>query len=199
VDTLALNDRIAELEQKIVLLQDQLSHGVPVPAKTKEESTAEKDRTETVKKTEKGKKSAKSEPSSDAGGLNPAGKKPDSVWEEALKQLRITDPGIHGMLVQTGQYLGFDGTAYRWKAKPSFDVCAQSLNVPAKKGKIEEALTASAGVPSTFLAMTASQESGENEGLSEDAYLEGIRKSFGADRVTVIDELSDRNDSGGMS
>ncbi|MBQ9251809.1 MAG: DNA polymerase III subunit gamma/tau [Clostridia bacterium] len=182
-DTLALNDRIAELEGKIAQLQDQLAQGIVVQAEAsavaakaprraagkgvspKETSTAPKQKT-----------------------LTPTGRGADEIWKEALKQLQKTEPGIHGMFLM-GQYVGSDGTEYRWKANPTFDVVAKSLNMEQRKTKIEEVLTEAAGVPCTFIAYDSAQEQQKTEDASDEAYLEELYSTFGEEPVDVVDEL----------
>jgi len=182
VDTLALNDRIAELESKISLLQNQLSQGSFAFSENSEaKPVLEKHNSEDRKKAvAKPARSAKLKP---AEGLAP-----EQIWQSALKQLKGSEPGTHGMF-SMGQFLGCNGTEFQWKANPGFDVVAQSLNSPSKKTIIEEALHSFAGVPCSFIALDSSSDSRQKEEASDEAYLQELYRTFGEEPIDVVDDL----------
>ena len=183
-DTLALNDRIAELENQMSDLRDQLAKGVRLPAN--ENAGGAQDR--------KGNAPAAARTSAPKAEsprtLTPTGRGADETWKEGLRQLQKTEPSIHGML-QMGQYQGSDGTTYKWKANPGFEIIVQSLNSPERKSKIEEALTAAAGIQSSFLAVDRLQEVRENAEASDEEYMREIYDTFGREPVRVVEKLPD--------
>ena len=86
-----------------------------------------------------------------------------------------------------GSYAGSNGTNYLWKANPGFDIIVASLNSAERKKKIEEALTAAAGVPSTFQATDMQSEIKKNEEASDEEYVAGLIETFGAEPVDVVE------------
>ncbi len=92
-------------------------------------------------------------------------------------------------MLSMGRYLGSDGTAYQWQANPGWEIMAQSLGTPDRKRKIEAALTAAAGVESTFLASDSSQMQQKKEEESDEAYLQELYDTFGEEPVVVVDQL----------
>ena len=190
-DSLALNDRIAELEAKISRLEEKIAsaptvrEGESIPFRQPESvkgksaggtAPANGARAASEKKTGAGKE------------LTPMGRSTDEIWKEAMKSLQKTEPGIHGMFLM-GQYAGSDGTEYRWKANPSFDFIVASLNSAAKKAKIEEALSAAAGTPCTFLGVDANADLQKKEEASEEDYMNSLYQTFGTEPVQVVDKL----------
>ena len=186
-DTLAINDRIAELENRIEKqkeeireLEERMARGIvqdgrPRPAGGLiEGAPAEKKapaREKTKQKT-----------------MAPTGRGTDDVWKEALKQLQKTEPSIYGFF-HMGIYAGSDGTAYQWRANPGFEFVAQSLNMKERKEKIEAALTEAAGTPATFRAMDQETERQKAEEASDEAYIQGLKDTFGSEPVSVVEEL----------
>jgi len=180
-DTLVINDRIAELENQISALKDQIAKGVCVAAEAapapKEKNTA----------ASAGKKAETSRPAAPVQKtLTPTGRSADETWKEAVRQLQKGEPAIHGMLLM-GSYAGSNGTNYLWKANPGFDIIVASLNSAERKKKIEEALTAAAGVPSTFQATDMQSEIKKNEEASDEEYVAGLIETFGAEPVDVVE------------
>ena len=187
-DTLALNDRIAELENEISGLKDRLDGQIVVKAAEKKpEKSAGKEKTEPA--------ATGAGPSAETGNraraaLTPTGRSAEDVWKEALKRLQKTEPAIHGMM-QMGQFQGFDGSVYSWKANPGFEIIVQSLNSRDRREKIEAELTAASGVQSAFKALDRIQEKRDQETASDEEYVREMRETFGAKSVSVVDRLPD--------
>lgn len=120
--------------------------------------------------------------------MTPTGRSADEIWKQAVSQLKISAPSINGML-KMGEYYGSDGKVYRWKANPGFSAIVQSLNSPARKKQIEDALTAAAGVESAFQAIDDEEELKKTETANDDAYVRELVQVFGNEPVDVVDEL----------
>ena len=181
VDTLALTDRIAELENQISALQDQIAKGIP--AQTAETLPPDEKKTATSRKPAAEKQAPPAQKT-----LTPTGRSADETWKEALRQLQKNETMIYSFLA-CGQYAGSDGTEYRWRANPSYEIMVRQLNDPAKRMKIEEALTNASGVPSTFLAMDMANEIRKQEEKSDEEYVKELVDTFGSEPVDVVEEL----------
>ena len=177
-DTLALNDRIAELESRISSLEDQLAKGVRLaPAETARPSEKKQARPTAAPKTAPAPKT-----------VTPTGRSADEIWKEATDQMKKIEAGIWSFF-SMGRYMGSDGTEFRWQANPGYGFVAKTLNTEARKARIEEVLTAAAGFPCTFLALDDASERKKTEEASEESYLDSIRDVFGAEPVTVVDKI----------
>ena len=182
-DVLTINERIAELENMMQAIHQQIRQGQTI--QTVPEETAAGKNTDAVSQ-----RRAKQKPSA-AGGkttLTPTGRHPDEIWKEALSHLKISAPSINGML-KMGEYIGSEGTLYRWKGNPGFSAIVQSLNSPVRKKQIEEALTSAAGANSSFLAIDAEDEAQQRENASDEAYVKELVQTFGEEPVDVVDDL----------
>ena len=94
-------------------------------------------------------------------------------------------------MMQMGQFQGFDGSVYSWKANPGFEIIVQSLNSRDRREKIEAELTAASGVQSAFKALDRIQEKRDQETASDEEYVREMRETFGAKSVSVVDRLPD--------
>ena len=180
-DSLAVNDKLEALEKKIEALQNSGFSGIS-PS-----SSAEKKKPNSAEPVSE--QNTASQTGSTAAGKKAAVPKADNadqIWNEALKKLQKTEPGIHGMF-RMGTYIGSNGTEFQWKANASFEIIAQSLNAPERKSKIEEALSAAAGIPCTFTALDHAQESMKAEEASDEAYLKSLIQTFGEEPVDIVD------------
>ena len=178
-DTLALNDRIAELENQISMLQDQIKSGVRVPAGKAEDEGVE----EVSGKTKKNPSSGKPAPRKKA---LPSDAK--EVWNQVLKQLLKTDPMIRSYLFN-GELISATGGEFRWKSMPSLKDVVPRLNGPEMKTKIEACLSDIAGSPCTFAAVDGSLQERNMEDDSDEAYEKDLANTFGQEAVQVIEEI----------
>ena len=181
-DILSISDRISEIENQMQEVQRQIQSGVVSAAHS--ERTAEK--SEPFETSKQQKKSNMRTPIPKT--MTPTGRSADEIWKQAVSQLKISAPSINGML-KMGEYYGSDGKVYRWKANPGFNAIVQSLNSPARKKQIEDALTAAAGVESAFQAIDDEEELKKTETANDDAYVKELVQVFGNEPVDVVDEL----------
>ena len=181
-DILSISDRISEIENQMQEVQRQIQSGVVSAAHS--ERTAEK--SEPFETSKQQKKSNMRTPIPKT--MTPTGRSADEIWKQAVSQLKISAPSINGML-KMGEYYGSDGKVYRWKANPGFSAIVQSLNSPARKKQIEDALTAAAGVESAFQAIDDEEELKKTETANDDAYVKELVQVFGNEPVDVVDEL----------
>ena len=181
-DILSISDRISEIENQMQELQRQIQSGVVSAAHS--ERAAEK--SETFETSKQQKKSNMRTPIPKT--MTPTGRSADEIWKQAVSQLKVSAPSINGML-KMGEYYGSDGKVYRWKANPGFSAIVQSLNSPARKKQIEDALTAAAGVESAFQAIDDEEELKKTETANDDAYVKELVQVFGNEPVDVVDEL----------
>ena len=183
-DQLALNDRISELENQISQLREALSAGIALAPAARHEAVP-------VVSGEKKAAAPKSERKKAAAAANPSQPEElsaESVWKSAMKELQKNEPGVHGMLLM-GQFCGSSGDEFRWKANPGFDVIIQSLNIPAKKQVIENALAKVSGRKISFQIFDGSQDLQQKENASDESYLKELYDTFGEEPIDVVDEL----------
>ena len=95
-------------------------------------------------------------------------------------------------MFRMGKFAGSSDGEFRWKANPSFEIIAQSLNTPERKKKIEEALSEAAGTACTFTAQDHSQETIKAEEASDEAYVKGLIQTFGEEPVDILDSPEER-------
>ncbi len=175
-DAAALTDRIAELEQQLRHLNEQLQSGAytvaAAPAKA-EKSAA--------------KPSAKKEAAKPAAPkvLTPTGRSADDTWKEALNVLKRTDTATYSML-QIGRYVGSDGALYRWEAPIGQDIFVGMLNKEQKRNAIAAALTEAAGIESHFEAVTAGAADQADHG--DEALVAALEETFGKANTLVQEE-----------
>lgn len=174
-DTLALNDRIEELEGKLSLMEDRMAKGsFPVPSDSPAGGG-------TVSAPPK----EKADPSSPAKAAAPVDKGAENVWKAATKKLRETVPGAFNNLLM-GKFVGRFGDEFRWSGT---EVHARILNQPDNREAIAGALSEAAGSECTFLAMDTSQALQKKTEASEAAVVRELREVFPPDSVTVVDSL----------
>ena len=107
-----------------------------------------------------------------------------------MNQLKRTDAGCSALLSQ-GTFAGCTGTMYRWEAPMGMDFFVASLNMEAKRQAISAALTQAAGVECQFEARMAGTADNMDEVQSENAFLDTLRESFGADHVVVQQDIKE--------
>ena len=181
VDTLAVNDRMNELENRLTELADRIAAGAAVlPAGGKAPALREPG---SGKKPEKA--AVREAPKQKT--LTPTGRGTDDIWKEMLQDLKKNDPGITPRL-QMGTWLGAeDGVTFRWQAAAGYDVIAESLNQKQNKEKIEAALTRAAGFECHFIATDQKEAQKKKDDQSDENYVGGLVGTFGRERVDVVD------------
>lgn len=172
-DAAALNERIAELEQQLSTLTEQLKNGSFTPAKPAARSAAPK--TSPTPHTDK--------PAAPAP-LTPTGKTPGEAWKAMMDALKRSDPATYSFLTQ-GRFAGCDGNVYRWYAKPGQDFYVASLNSPAKRDSITAALGQALGMEVTFQASPEPTDASPDAMAAENTLLAELKESFGGENVTV--------------
>ena len=179
VDTLALNDRIAELENRISQLQELLKKGVRPASEPKAEGEGEKPSAK--------KASAEGQPKP-AAKKKPVAADDQGIWAETVKQLLRTEPMI-GSFLRSGQLVGVKGAEYRWQANPGFEMTVPQLNSPDRKSKIEAALSEAAGSPCTFAALDRNTQAPDTGEESDDDYTEELADTFGRAALQVVEDI----------
>ena len=178
-DAAALNDRITELEKEIATLQDKLQSGAyAAPSRAAKSAPAAP------------KEQPKPAEPEQPAVLTPTGRSPEETWKEAMNQLKRTDAACAALLTQ-GAYAGCSGTLYRWEAPMGMDFFVSSLNTDAKRNAIAAALTQAAGMQCQFKAQIAGAGADQDQARQEDAFLNTLRESFGADRVVVQQDVKE--------
>lgn len=181
-DILSISDRISEIEDQLQALHRQIQSGFVSAAHSERKA-------DNLITSENPPKQSKSNArTSLPKTMTPTGRSADEIWKQAVSQLKISAPSINGML-KMGEFYGSDGNVYRWKGNPGFNAIVQSLNSPARKKQIEEALTAAAGVESAFQAIDDEDELKKIETENDDAYVKELVQIFGNEPVDVVDEL----------
>lgn len=170
-DVNSLNDRIQELEKQVADLTEKLKNGVTVAAPV--QSRAAKAKPVDVPK-------AAPAPVP----LTPTGRSAPDAWKEAMNQLKKSDPSSYSMLTQ-GTFVGCEGNLFRWEAPIGMDFFVMALNKDAKRNAIADALSKAVGIESRFDAVVAGSKQTAAQIQSEDAYLEEIMSTFGAENVSV--------------
>ena len=177
VDTLAVNDRIAELENVIASLKEQIAAGPAIvqPATAAKQRKASAPRKNPDVPTQK--------------VLSAAGRNLDEVWKDAVRTLQKTEPSIDGLL-KMGQYIGSpDGKLFRWQASAGFDMVAESLNSASRKKLIVQALTEASGAECDFIALNLQSEIQKAQDDSDEAYIGELKSTFGEEPVDVVENL----------
>ena len=180
-DSLALNDRIAELENQIQALSDKLAE-VQISGRV----PAERNTPEPAKPVRR--PAAKPPKPESAAGAAVSGKAED-IWKSAVNTLKKTEPGIFSQLNSLGRFVGAEGSAFRWKADPGYEAVVLPMLNGKNKPVIEEALSAAGGMPCTFEALDTEAEQKKSEENSEEMYEQELRDVFGTEAVTVLDNL----------
>ncbi len=180
-DAKALNDRISELENALALLKDQIAAGAAaaVPAAAAEKKTVAGEKKQ--KQTEvSGKPQQKT--------LTPTGRSADESWQEMIRILKKTHPGIGTQLQGLGTYLGSpDGVLFQWQAAPGYEKIAEALNLEKNKSVIEAALKEAAGAESRFIATDLREKKKQAEENNDEACIRSLRSVFGQEPVQVVE------------
>lgn len=183
-DTLSINDRFTEIENRLSFLADQISSGKIqiVHANDQPKATAEN--------AAQGSESAmpapkavpkKKEKNAESGNA-------DEIWKKAIRDLQKNDPGIEGML-KMGSFIGSaDGTTFLWRAKQGNEIYADMLNMASRKDRIQAALQTAAGFACTFVTDDLKRETRTKDAEADETNVQPFRDLFGSENVTMVDE-----------
>ena len=174
-DTQALNDRIDELENRLLALSEQIQNGIAysstAPAKSK-----------TIKPTEE--KSVTKDPNLQRNSPAMADSEKSAVWGALMKQYQKTDPGIWSMLSH-GQIVDSGSDIFRWQPKtPGDDFFITTISRESSRKKIQEALSELTGRECTFEAVPRDAGPGKQD-ESESNYINKLYETFGQKKVVV--------------
>ena len=179
-DARALSDRIEELEKK---MEELVRHGVPAaepkPAGASGKASAGKAAQE---------KKAQAEPQAGQAAGKAAAGGPDSVWKEALQQIKKKEPAVFGMLSQ-GDFTVKQGNEFVWRSREIGSFFTIALNQPDRRKKVADILTEIAGEACTFRATDPDTRGKEEDGLAEQRYLDPLIDTFGKGAVDVVENL----------
>lgn len=115
----------------------------------------------------------------------PAGSKaPKDVWNDALKYLKKTEPGIFGPLSQ-GKYGGYQDGLYKALFGPGEAIFQTMLSAPERRQKIENALKQCGGGDARFEAATQESAPDPEANKREEKNLSGLIDMFGRDKVQI--------------
>lgn len=174
-DTQALNDRIDELENRLLSLSEQIQNGIDysstAPAKSK-----------TIKPTEE--KPVTKDPNLQRNNPAMADSEKSAVWGALMKQYQKTDPGIWSMLSH-GQIVDSGSDIFRWQPKtPGDDFFITTISRESSRKKIQEALSELTGRECTFEAVPRDAGPGKQD-ESESNYINKLYETFGQKKVVV--------------
>lgn len=174
-DTQALNDRIDELENKLLALSEQIQNRIAyspaAPAKGK-----------AIRQTEE--KAEARIPNLQRNNPTMADSEKSAVWGALMKQYQKTDPGIWSMLSH-GQIIDADSDIFRWQPKtPGDDFFITTISRESSRKKIQEALSELTGRECTFEAVPRDAGPGKQD-ESESNYINKLYETFGQKKVVV--------------
>ena len=178
-DMQALTDRIAELEQKIAQLSEQVRSGISMPAS----SPAEKPRSAVA--------AVKAPaPAASVSGSVPATPVPDSglaaVWNQLMESYKKNDPGIWSML-NHGKIMEVRDNVFRWQPNSEKDSFFRTaLSGEEKKARISNALTELAGRPCVFETAELNNTP-SSTGDPDQSYIDSLYQTFGREPVDIVD------------
>ena len=178
-DMQALTDRIAELEQKIAQLSEQVRSGISMPAS----SPAEKPRSVVA--------AVKAPaPAASVSGSVPAAPVPDSglaaVWNQLMESYKKNDPGIWSML-NHGKIMDVRDNVFRWQPNSEKDSFFRTaLSGEEKKARISNALTELAGRPCVFETAELNNTP-SSTGDPDQSYIDSLYQTFGREPVDIVD------------
>lgn len=181
MDGQAVNDRIAELEKKIGMMEKQIRNGMSPVSDSMTVSEAEPEKKEKKQEVATGKQTAGSLKKVSDGNAS-------EIWGALMKQYQKTDPGIWSML-NHGKMIGTEGDLFQWQPNsPGDDFFVTTLSREATKTKIGKALSALAGHPCYFETVSRGAGTAQKND-SDQAYISRLYETFGQEPVIIKDEL----------
>ena len=167
----ALMERIAELENRIAEMErNGVRAAAPAPAP---ESPPAAPRT-----------AEKAVPPPAETPVSGDGKTPKDIWNDTLKMLKKTEPGLFGPLSQ-GKYGGCREGVYRALFAPGTEFFVPLLSAPERREKIEAALNQCGAVSARFEAVAALAPRNPERERQTEKNLSGLIDMFGRDKVQI--------------
>ena len=117
----------------------------------------------------------------------PAGSRaPKDVWNDALKNLKKTEPAIYGPLSRA-KYGGFQNGVYRALFGPGEEIFMTMLSAPERKSKIENALNQAGGDHAVFEALPQMMPAGADADAEkrQEKSLNDLIDMFGRNKVQI--------------
>ncbi len=178
-DMQALNDRISELEQKIMQLSEQIHSGISMPASIPAEKHPRTAAPAAVKT-----------PAPSVSSSATAAAVPDSelaaVWNQLMESYKKNDPGIWSML-NHGKIMEVRDNVFRWQPNSENDSFFRTaLSGEEKKARISKALTELAGKPCVFETAELNNTP-SSSGDPDQSYIDSLYQTFGREPVDIVD------------
>ncbi len=183
-DARALSDRIEELEKKTEAI---VRNGIPAAVSPAEPNPGGASGKASAAKSAQGKMTpAESQTDQDSGkaGKNDS----ESVWKEALHQIKKKEPAVYGMLSQ-GDFAGKKGNEYIWKSREVGSFFTIALNQAERNKKIGEILAEISGEACVFRATDPDPRGKAEDKLADQQYLDPLIDTFGKGAVNVVEKL----------
>ena len=159
VDTLALQDALAETKKELSELRAQIASGAvtvaAVPASAEAAQSAPKPK-----------------PPARKPGAKHVG---EAAWKDAMTLLMRSDPGIHSFLTTGGRFIGCEGDVFRWQSNEADSIFMNTLNKEDSRARITQALTEAAGEGVRFEAVIPGQK---EERFEDDGFLKELKDTF---------------------
>ena len=169
----ALLERIAELELRLSELE---KNGVRAPAGAGKAAPAAA--ADAPAAAQDAKQPAEESPA-------PAGDKPsNTIWNDALKLLKRSEPAIFGPLSQ-GKYGGCVNGTYRALFAREVSFMMTMLSTPERRGKIENALNQCGAREAKFEAVPMEAPPDPEQKKKQESNLSGLVDMFGRDKVQI--------------
>ena len=176
-DVTALIERVAELEKRLAELE---KNGVCAAAPSQAASQKEK------KPADKPREAPASPAAPQTDESTGSGKKPQDIWNDALKLLRRTEPAVFGPLSQ-GKFGGCLNGTYRALFAKEVDFMLLMLSAPERRSKVEAALNQSGARDARFEALPLEAPPDPEKDKRRESQLSGLVDMFGRDKVQIDD------------
>ena len=176
-DTQALLDRISELENRIVQMEERL--------KTLNESGIHQPAEIPIAPVKPKKEERKPQPVQRKAQENADAV---SVWNELMARVQKADMSLWSFLSQ-GHPVSFEDHVLCWMPEEKNEqqhFIIAAMNKPEKKQLIESLLQEITGADSRFSTEEIKSETAKDD--SDDSYLAGIYETFGKNSVQIVDE-----------